>query len=154
MISRWIAAIAVTASLAVAAPAAAEAADGAQEKHATTSVAETVDAFVAVLEKKGATVFSVVDHTAGAQKAGMELAPATLVIFGNPKIGTPMMQAAPSMGIDLPMKALFLDDGDGGTRILYTDIAIVAARHGLAWDHPAVTKAAGALDGLTSAVAK
>ena len=127
--------------------------EGTKEKHASTSVAETVAAFTAVLEKKGATVFATVDHAKGAAGIGTEIPPSTLVIFGNPKIGTPMMEAAPSMGIELPLKALFHEGEDGKTVILYTDIAAVAARHGIDADHKAVQMAGKALEGLTGAVA-
>ena len=141
-------------SLALIAPLAAHAAEAVKEKSASTSVEETVKAFTAVLEKKGATVFATVPHHKGAEKVGMEIKPATLVIFGNPKLGTPLMQLAPSMGIDLPMKALFVEGEDGKTHILYTDIEAIAARHGIDADEEAVQKVSKALEGLTGAVAK
>ena len=120
---------------------------------ASASVADTVEKFVTILESKGATVFAVVDHAAGAEKAGMELPPATLVIFGNPKIGTPLMQSAPQMGLDLPLRVLFRDAGDGSTEIVYRDIGAVAAAHGVPADTAALGKATKALAGLTGAVA-
>lgn len=137
----------------LAAPAFAEGDFGRLEKSASTPVAETVDAFKAVLEKKGATVFATVDHAKGAQNVDMEIPPATVIIFGNPKLGTPLMQLAPSIGLDLPLKALFADDGYGKTRIIYPDIAAVAESHGIDPGEAAVQNVAKALDGLTGAVA-
>lgn len=76
-------------------------------------VAETVDRLEAVLKARGVKVFARIDHAAEARAAGLELRPAQLLIFGNPKVGTPMMQAAPEMGLDLPMKALAWQDEQG-----------------------------------------
>jgi len=121
------------------------------EKSTDKSVAEAVDAFLAILGRKGATVFSVVEHAKGAEKVGLEIKPATLVIFGNPKLGTPLMQESATIGIDLPMKALFLEGDDGKTRVLYTDIKKVAARHNIDPGVPAVEKVATVLEGLTTA---
>lgn len=136
----------------LAAPALAK--DGMIHQMASTDVAETVEAFTKVLESKGATVFAVVDHAKGAGKVDLEMAPATLVIFGNPKIGTPLMQAAPTMGVDLPLRVLFYEDADGKTHIAYHDLDKVAAEHGVPADHPALAKAKGAMKKLTGAVAK
>ena len=137
-----------------AAPAFADAPDGWKSRSVAMEPEAAVDAFLAVLGQKGATVFKVVEHHDGAKDAGMELPVNTVVIFGNPKLGTPMMKAAPAMGAELPMKAHFTGDGDGGTTVTYTDIMAVAERHGVPTDHEAVQKAAKALDGLTGAIAK
>jgi len=136
----------------LAAPALAD--DDTIHQMASGSVAETVAAFTDVLEKKGATVFAVIDHAEGAKKADMTLAPATLVIFGNPRIGTPLMQAAPTMGLDLPMRVLFYEDADGKTHIVYHDMEEVADEHDIPEDHPALAKAMGAMKALTGAVAQ
>ena len=128
--------------------------EGMIHQTATTDVAETVAAFEKVLKSKGATVFAVVEHANGAASVDMELAPTTLVIFGNPKLGTPLMQASPTMGIDLPMRVLFYADEDGKTHIVYHDMDRVAEEHGVPTDHPALVKAKGALRNLTGAVAK
>ncbi len=79
-------------------------------------VSKTADQLVAAIEKAGAKVFAVVDHKANAESAGLTLSPVTLVIFGNPKIGTPIMQADPKAGIDLPVRVLVWDE-QGRTRI-------------------------------------
>ncbi len=128
--------------------------DGMIHQKASGSVSETVAAFTKILESKGATVFATVDHAKGAAKVDMALAPATLVIFGNPKIGTPLIQAAPTMGADLPLRVLFYEDSDGNTHIAYHDLGKIAAQHGIPADHPALAKAKGALKNLTGAVAK
>jgi uncharacterized protein (DUF302 family) len=72
-----------------------------------------------------------IDHAAAAAEVGMELAPTEVVIFGNPRAGTPLMQAAPTMVIDLPLKALVWQDGAGKTWLAYNDPAWLAARHGV-----------------------
>jgi len=124
------------------------------EKSTDKSVQDAVDSFLAVLGAKGATVFAIVEHAKGAEKVGMELKPATLVIFGNPKLGTPLMLESATIGIDLPMKALFLEGEDGSTKVLYTDIQKVAARHSIDPEVPAVQNVAKVLEGLTSAALK
>ena len=124
------------------------------EKSTDMSVQDAVDSFLAVLGAKGATVFAVVEHAKGAEKVGMKMKPATLVVFGNPKLGTPLMLESATIGIDLPMKALFLEGEDGKTQVLYTDIKKVAARHNIDPDVEAVQKVAKVLDGLTGAALK
>lgn len=124
------------------------------EKSTDMSVPDAVDSFLAVLGAKGATVFAVVEHAKGAEKVGMEMKPATLVVFGNPKLGTPLMLESATIGIDLPMKALFLEGEDGKTQVLYTDIKKVAARHNIDPEVPAVQMVAKVLEGLTGAALK
>ena len=121
------------------------------KKTSSLSVPAAVKKFVDTAESKGATIFAIVDHARGAQKVDLELAPAKLVIFGNPALGTPMMLAAPEMGLALPLRVLFYEDADGITQIVYPNMDVVAAAHGLPADHPALAKAKGALDGLTGA---
>jgi uncharacterized protein (DUF302 family) len=111
-------------------------------------VATTMDRLVAAVEGAGATAFARIDHAVGAAKVGEELAPNQVLIFGNPKLGTPMMQAAASMGLDLPLRVAVYQDADGTVKVMYRDMATVAAEHGA--DSPAVAKAAGALDKLTN----
>jgi len=141
-------------TLAIAAAVPALASDGMIHQTAEGSVEETVEAFTDLLAEKGATVFATVDHAAGAEWADMELAPATLVLFGNPRIGTPLMQAAPTMGAELPMRVLFYEGEDGKTFIAYHDMDAIAEKHGIPADHPALVKAKGALRNLTGAVAE
>jgi len=128
--------------------------DGMIHQSASGNVEDTVTAFTELLAKKGATVFATVDHAAGAEWVDMKLAPSTLVIFGNPRIGTPLMEAAPTMGADLPLRVLFYEGEDGKTYIAYHDMDVIAAQHGIPADHPALVKAKGALRNLTGAVAE
>ena len=77
-------------------------------------------------------VFARIDHAAGAAEAGLELTPTELIIFGNARAGTPLMQANPTMGIDLPLKALVWQDAAGKTWLSYDQPAWLAQRHGIA----------------------
>jgi uncharacterized protein (DUF302 family) len=111
-------------------------------------VKETLDRLAAELDKRGIKVAARVDHAAGAKAVGMELPPTEVMMFGNPKLGTPLMQSAPSIGIDLPMKVLAWQDKAGKVWIGYTAPELLKARHGIA-DRDDVFKAmAAALDGL------
>lgn len=94
-------------------------------------VTETVDRLVHLVESKGLTVFCRVDHAAGAVAAGMQLRPTTVVIFGNAKGGTPLMQASQSIGIDLPLKVLAWEDATGQTWLAYNDPVWLTERYGI-----------------------
>lgn len=91
----------------------------------------TLARLVAALQAKGITIFARIDHAAGAAGVGLELRPTTLLVFGNPAAGTPLMQAAQTSGIDLPLKALVWQDADGTVRLSYNDPSWVAARHAI-----------------------
>ena len=95
------------------------------------SVAQTVETLTAVLRAKGVTLFALVDHTGEAAKVGMTMPPTKLLIFGNPKAGTPLMLAAPSVAIDLPLKILVWEDGQGRVWLSYNSPAYLQARHGV-----------------------
>ena len=114
------------------------------------SVPDTVAKLTSAIEGAGAGVAAVVDHAAGATKAGMELPPTTLVIFGNPKLGTPLMQENRRLGIDLPMRVLVWQDGDT-TRVGYLEPESMASRYGIAADNASIKTMTGALDKLTNA---
>jgi uncharacterized protein (DUF302 family) len=120
------------------------------EKASPHSVAETIDRLSAAVEAAGATVFARVDHAEGASKAGMELAPTQLLIFGNPKLGTPAMQDAPTAGLDLPLRVLAWTDPDGQVFLTYHDPAGLAAAHDLPADAEYLGKMTTALDKLTT----
>jgi len=92
---------------------------------------ETMNRFEAEVRAKGMTVFAHVDHAAGAAAAGLSLRPTDLLIFGAARGGTPLMQAAQTIGIDLPLKALVWQDEAGNTFLSYNDPAFLAHRHGL-----------------------
>ena len=92
-------------------------------------VGTTADRLEKVLKAKGMTVFIRIDHAEGAQKIGKTLRPTQLVIFGNPKVGTPMMQCRQSVAIDLPQKALIWEDETGQVWFSYNDPKYLATRH-------------------------
>jgi uncharacterized protein (DUF302 family) len=93
--------------------------------------AQTMQKLMTALGEKGLAVLAHVDHAGAAARAGMELRPTDLLLFGNPKGGTPLMQAEQTMGIDLPLKALVWQDQDGKTWLGYNDPAWLAKRHGV-----------------------
>jgi uncharacterized protein (DUF302 family) len=99
------------------------------------------------LMAKGMTIFDRIDHAAGAAKVGMTLRPTEVVIFGNPKGGTPFMECAQTVGIDLPLKALVWEDTSGQVWLGYNDPAFLATRHGVP-QCPAVKKLSKALAGF------
>ena len=94
------------------------------------SVGETVSRIRNILEAKGVTIFAVVDHSGEAAKAGLAMPNTKLVIFGNPVAGTPLMLAAPSAAIDLPLKLLVAEDGAGGVTISWNEPEYLQRRHG------------------------
>jgi uncharacterized protein (DUF302 family) len=95
------------------------------------SVDETVDKLKSILKSKGVTLFAVVDHSGEAEKVGMKMPPTKLLIFGSPKAGTPLMLAAPSAAIDLPLKILVAEDAQGKAWISYNSAEYLKERHGL-----------------------
>jgi len=101
------------------------------------TVASTAGELERLVKARGLKVFSVVDHAAGAASVGMTLRPATLIIFGNPKGGTPLMQCAPSLGLELPLKMLVRVETDGKVWIEYNDLRWLAGRYH-AEDCPAI----------------
>lgn len=115
------------------------------------SVGETLDRLEAVLREKGVTVFARIDHSAGAKAAGLTLRPMQLLIFGNPKVGTPLMQAAPTIGLDLPLKVLAWEDDAGTVHLIWNSPAYLIERHGL---DAGYTKNLAAIEGLIGAALK
>jgi uncharacterized protein (DUF302 family) len=99
---------------------------------------DTMDRLEAAVTTRGMTIFARIDHAAGARSAGLSLQPTELLIFGNAKAGTPLMQAVQSIGIDLPLRALVWQDASGDTWISYNDPSWLANRHALAGDTAAV----------------
>ena len=95
------------------------------------SVDETVEKLKGILQAKGVTLFALVDHSGEAEKAGLKMRPTKLLIFGNPKGGTPVMVAAPSAAIDLPLKILVWEDAGGKVWASYNSPAYLQQRHGI-----------------------
>jgi len=118
------------------------------------SVSASLDALQAAVENAGAKVFARVDHAGGAEKIGESLADAELLIFGNPKIGTPAMQADIKAGLFLPLKVLAYEDADGTVYLTYEDPAASFAGLNIAADAPFLAKMKGALGKLTAAAAE
>jgi uncharacterized protein (DUF302 family) len=95
------------------------------------SVEETVRRLQAAFVEKGLQVFAVIDHSGEAEKVGLKMRPTKVVIFGSPKGGTPLMVAAPSLAIDLPLKALVAEDAAGKVSVTYNDPEYLRERHGV-----------------------
>jgi len=96
------------------------------------SVAETAARISAALQANGITVFAVIDQSEEAEKVGLTLRPTQLIIFGDPKTGTPLMNASPSLAIDLPLKALIWEDAGGKVQVSYNSPKYLQHRHALA----------------------
>ena len=107
------------------------AADGLTTIQSAFGPEDTMNRFEAEVRAKGMTVFAHVDHAAGAAAVGLALRPTDLLIFGNARGGTPLMQADQTIGIDLPLKALVWQDASGETWLSYNDPSWLAKRHGL-----------------------
>ena len=130
------------------------AADDLITKPSAFSVGQTLDRLEKIFAKKGITIFARVNHTAGAEKISAKLRPTEVIVFGNPKIGTPLMQSNQLIGIDLPLKVLAWQDDKGKTWIAYNDPQYLAKRHGITDKGKVFAKMAGALNNLTDAAIK
>ena len=116
------------------------------------TVKETTDAFIEIATSKGLIVFARIDHAANAIKQGFTLRPTELVIFGNPKAGTPLMQDNQTSGIDLPLKILVWEDEQGKVWLSYNDPEWIANRHSLSDKTESIIKTMQeGLKGMTSA---
>ena len=112
---------------------------------------QTMDRLETALSAKGMTIFARIDHAAGAKAEGLAMRPTELLIFGNAKAGTPLMQAVQSIGIDLPLKALVYQDASGQVWLAYNDPYWLASRHGLAPpDHTNISAMARALESVVT----
>lgn len=98
------------------------------------SVDEIVARLENLLREKGIKLFALIDHSGEAEKAGLKMPPTKVAIFGSPKAGTPLMTAAPSIAIDLPLKLLIAQDADGAVSVSWNAPAYLASRHGLPQD--------------------
>jgi uncharacterized protein (DUF302 family) len=106
-------------------------------RRSTRNVPETVAAIRAAAEAKGASIVAVIDHADGAKAAGLEMPATRVVIFGNPKAGTPVMLEHPDLALDLPLRVLVRDDGQPGSVVTWQDPFYVARRFGLGDSPPA-----------------
>jgi uncharacterized protein (DUF302 family) len=110
---------------------------------------ETMDRLEAEIRTKGLNVFARIDHAAGAAEAGLELRPTNLIIFGNARGGTPLMQLIQTVGVDLPLKVLVWQDAAGKTWVSYNEPSWIAQRHGVANADPIVSKMADLLSAIS-----
>jgi uncharacterized protein (DUF302 family) len=108
--------------------------EGIVSKPSNHSVDETVNRLKNILLAKGVTLFALIDHSGEAEKVGMKMPPTKLLIFGSPKAGTPLMLAAPSIAIDLPLKILVAEDGQGKVWVSYNTAEYLHERHDLPED--------------------
>jgi uncharacterized protein (DUF302 family) len=95
------------------------------------SVAETIERLTTILKERGVTVFARIDFSGDAGRAGLSMRPEQLLIFGNPKAGTPLMVAAPTAGLDLPLRALVWEDAEGKVWLAYNEPEYIIKRHDL-----------------------
>jgi uncharacterized protein (DUF302 family) len=112
---------------------------------------DTMDRLEAAVKAKGMMVFARIDHAAGAAGAGLSLRPTAVLIFGNAKAGTPLMQSVQTLGIDLPLRALVWQDISGNTWLSYNDPAWLAQRHGLGGTETVVDMITAALEAVAKA---
>ena len=127
----------------------ADTANGMVRIKSNNDVTTTINKLEAILTKKGMTIFKRVDHTAGAKKAGLQLRPTELLIFGNPKVGTPLMLCSQTAALDLPQKALAYEDEKGQVWLTYNDPAFMAKRHNTQDCEAAIQKVTNALAKFT-----
>jgi len=125
-----------------------QAADGMIEVKSAHSVKDTIDKFETAAKERKLNIFARINHAAGAQKIGKTLRPTELLIFGNPQGGTPLMECAQSIGIDLPLKALAWEDGSGQVWLGYNDPQFLLTRHGIKECGPVAQNLRKALEGL------
>ncbi|MCD6580648.1 MAG: DUF302 domain-containing protein [Desulfuromusa sp.] len=129
------------------------AADGLISLKSSYSAAETMNRFEAIAKNKGLNIFARINHTAGAAKIGQTLRPTEVLIYGNPQGGTPFIECAQTIGIDLPLKVLVWKDAAGQVWLGYNDPVYLAKRHGVS-QCPAAGKLSKALAGLSAAALK
>jgi uncharacterized protein (DUF302 family) len=139
--------------LALIVPLSASAAEDLTAKPSKYGVKETVDRLTAALKEKGITPVARVDHAAAAKAAGLDLRATEVLLFGNPKLGTPLMQANRHIAIDLPMKVLVWEDEGGKVWIGYTHPETLKTRYKIQGRDEVLKAMAGALDAFTGAAA-
>ncbi len=133
---------------------AAFAVDGLIVKSSAYSVAETLDRFEMIIKKKGITVFARINHAQGAEKVGLVMAPTEVIIFGNPKLGSPLMLSERTAAIDLPLKAIVWQDKEGKVWLAYNSPDYIAGRHGIKDKQKVIKKMTGALNKFSNYATK
>jgi uncharacterized protein (DUF302 family) len=127
--------------------------DGVISKKSSNNVQVSMDRLENALKQRGVGIVARVDHAGAAKKAEMALRPTQVLIFGNPKLGTPLMQSSQQIGLDLPLKILAWEDAKGQTWLTYEDPHVTAARHDVKDRAEVVNKMAGVLDTVTTEAA-
>ena len=123
-------------------------------KKSDFGVVKTLDRLGIALERKGIKVFSRINHAKGATSVGMNLTPTSVIIFGSPKIGTPLMTSNPAIGLDLPLKAVAWKDSSGNVKLAYTDPAWLAKRYDIKDRGKVFKTITGALNKFTDMATK
>lgn len=126
------------------------AADGLVTKASKHPVAATMDRIERIAKEKGMTIFARIDHAAGAEKVGMKMPASQVMIFGNPKGGTPLMLASPGAALDLPLRVAVWEDAQGKVWVGYNTVTFIKDRHGIGGKDELVKTLDGALDGITN----
>jgi uncharacterized protein (DUF302 family) len=129
------------------------AADGMVTVPSTHTVEETAERLESVLHEKGMTIFNRIKHSEAAAKVGIELRKTELILFGNPKVGSPLMKCQQSVAIDLPQKALIWEDDNAKVWISYNDPRYLEKRHNIAGCEEVIAKIEKALAGITKSAA-
>lgn len=130
---------------------AASASDGLMTLESHYSVKETADRFENIVKSKGLTVFLRVDHQKNASGVSLDLRPTEIIVFGNPKVGTPLMQCAQNVAIDLPQKVLVSEDADNKVWLSYNDPVYLKNRHDIEGCDEVIKKVSGVLAKLSKA---
>jgi uncharacterized protein (DUF302 family) len=128
-----------------------KAADGVVNVQSAFNVKETADRLESILNEKGMTIFKRIKHSEGAGKVGIELRETELIIFGNPKVGSPLMNCQQSVAIDLPQKALIWEDSESKIWISYNDPRYLEKRHDISGCEEVISKIENALSGIAKA---
>ena len=129
------------------------AAEGLIDVKSSYDVTQTADRLETILHEKGMTVFNRIKHSESAQAVGVELKDTELIIFGNPKVGSPLMLCQQTVAIDLPQKTLIWEDANGTVRITYNDPGYLQKRHDIQACDALLAKVSKALSGITRAAA-
>lgn len=130
------------------------AADGVVDVLSAFNVGETADRMEKILDEKGMTIFKRIKHSEGAAKVGIELRDTELIIFGNPKAGSPLMKCQQSVAIDLPQKALIWEDDKSNVWISYNDPNYLKTRHNISGCEEVISKIEKALAGIVKLASK
>jgi uncharacterized protein (DUF302 family) len=128
-----------------------KAAEGVIDVRSAHSVEETANRLESIMQEKGMTIFKRVNHSEGAANVGIELRKTELIIFGNPKVGSPLMQCQQSVAIDLPQKALIWEDSDSQVWVSYNDPRYIGKRHDISGCDEVISKIEKALSGIAKA---